>query len=208
MRDRDIRPPNSVESTSKSLLRRVKKGDQLAWQQLVSVYGPIVAFWIDAGRIQYDDASDIFQEVFTAVARNIGRFERADGAGKFRRWLKVITRNKVNDHFRNAEHGRATGGDAAWQNLQQIPASEVTDEDLESAAELDETENAIIVQEVLKSIRSEFREATWQSFWLTTVEDRNATDVGAELGLTPEAVRKNKSRVMVRLREALTEHGL
>jgi RNA polymerase sigma-70 factor (ECF subfamily) len=208
MRDREIRPPNSVETTSKSLLKRVQKGDQLAWQQLVTVYGPVVAYWIEVDRIKYDDANDIFQEVFTSVAKSIGRFEREDGAGKFRRWLKVITRNKVHDHFRNSEQGRAVGGDTAYQSLQRIPDAEVSDDELASAGELDETENAIIVQEVLKTIKGEFREATWLSFWLTTVEDRNATNVGEELGLTPEAVRKNKSRVMTRLREALAAHGL
>jgi RNA polymerase sigma-70 factor, ECF subfamily len=42
-------------------------------------------------------------------------------------------------------------------------------------------------------------------FWRTTVEDRAPVDLAAELGVTPAAVRKAKSRVLRRLKEEFGE---
>jgi RNA polymerase sigma-70 factor (ECF subfamily) len=53
----------------------------------------------------------------------------------------------------------------------------------------------------------EFEERTWQAFWRTAVDGRSAADVGAELGMTPGAVRVAKSRVLHRLREELGDQG-
>ena len=54
-------------------------------------------------------------------------------------------------------------------------------------------------------IRDEFEPRTWQAFWLTAVEGRTPTEVSAELGMSPGAVRVAKSRVLQRLREELGE---
>ena len=56
-------------------------------------------------------------------------------------------------------------------------------------------------------IREEFEERTWAAFWRTAVEGRAAKDVGAELSMTPGAVRVAKSRVLHRLREELGDLG-
>jgi RNA polymerase sigma-70 factor (ECF subfamily) len=55
----------------------------------------------------------------------------------------------------------------------------------------------------LEQIRGEFEERTWQAFWRTAVEGRAPRDVGAELSMSPGAVRVAKSRVLHRLREEL-----
>ena len=53
----------------------------------------------------------------------------------------------------------------------------------------------------LELVRGEFEERTWQMFWLVVVEDRLPADVAAQLGVSPAAVRKAKSRVLHRLKE-------
>ncbi len=206
MNHEQIRPPNSVDSTSKSLLKRIKQGDEIAWQQLANLYGPIISFWIKEHQLAHEDAQDVYQEVFSAVAKNIERFERHEGAGKFRCWLKVITQSKVTNHFRRSSAERAVGGTTEIRNLDEIADPEVDDNEIDGAPDLTETENAAIVQGVIRLIQDEFRESTWQSFWLTAIDGKSAVEVAAELALTSEAVRKNKSRVLARLREALAEH--
>jgi len=205
MNDELFRHPNTVESTSKSLLSRVKKRDQAAWQQLVGIYGPVVAYWIRSGQVRRQDSGDVFQEVFASVAASVDRFERQEGTGKFRRWLKVITQNKVNDFFRMNHVAKATGGDRAQQQMNSIPDLLVDAIEIDPVVDLSESENALIVQSALQVIKKEFREVSWQSFWLTVMEDNSASEAGAKLGISADAVRKNKSRVMTRLREILEE---
>jgi len=57
-------------------------------------------------------------------------------------------------------------------------------------------------------IEDDFQPQTWQAFWQTAVEGQDAAQVALELGMTPQAVRKAKSRVMQRLREELARFGV
>ena len=45
--------------------------------------------------------------------------------------------------------------------------------------------------------------APWKAFWAVQMDGRGTDEVGAELGLTPSAVRKAKFRVLRRLREEM-----
>jgi len=93
---------DSVGSTSPSLIERVRQRDEEAWGRLVWLYGPLVDCWIRRKGVSRADAKDIFQEVFSAVASGIDGFRKDRPGDSFRAWLRVITRNKVNDHFRRA----------------------------------------------------------------------------------------------------------
>lgn len=64
-------------STSSSLLVRVKARDQEAWTRLVRLYGPLVDFWLRRAGLQSADAHDVLQDVFQAVARQIGQTSRS-----------------------------------------------------------------------------------------------------------------------------------
>ena len=50
-------------------------------------------------------------------------------------------------------------------------------------------------------VKHEFQPATWQAFWGTAVEGRQAQEVGAALKMTSGAVYVAKSRVLARLRD-------
>jgi DNA-directed RNA polymerase specialized sigma24 family protein len=100
----------------------------------------------------------------------------------------------------------ATGGDLGLCQMNNIVDPQVGEEELDDSSQLDEIDNAMIFRSILEMVRSKFRANTWQCFWLTVIEDQNSADVAKELGLTAEAVRKNKSRVIARLREVMESH--
>ena len=60
-----------------------------------------------------------------------------------------------------------------------------------------------LLRKALESIRGEFHDRTWQAFWGVVVEGRTASDVAADLEMTPGSVRVSKSRVLLRLRREL-----
>ena len=199
-------PPNQLATTSAILLERVSQKDPEAWQRLVSLYAPVVRYWIRRGGLSGDELRDVFQETFVAVSRNMGRFQRESGVARFRGWLKTITASKVNDHYRRrAKHPVGPGGTDAFQQLGRLrdTAHQPGDEEDAALAPSDET---FLVQRTLGIVRKEFRERTWKSFQRTAMDGLNAKEVAEELGMTPLAVRKAKSRVMQRLKEALASH--
>jgi RNA polymerase sigma-70 factor, ECF subfamily len=117
-------------STSSGLLRRVKLQDAEAWRRLVRLYGPLVFLWCRQFGASGEDAADVAQEVWIAVAAKLADFRRDGPQHSFRGWLWTITRNKLRDRRRDPEPSAAGGSDAQrW--LSQVP-----DEPPESAEQV------------------------------------------------------------------------
>ena len=193
-------PRISVESTSSDLISKVKEHDAEAWSRLVNLYGPLVDFWVRRTGLQDADISDVFQDVFAAVAGGIERFRKERKGDSFRGWLRTIVRSKITDHFRrgNRQPVGAGGSDAhVW--LHQMSA-------VDSGSDLDEA-NAIHQLRVrgLELIRGEFEERTWQMFWRCAVDEQPTREIAEEFGVSASAIRLAKSRVLRRLRDELGE---
>jgi RNA polymerase sigma-70 factor (ECF subfamily) len=191
---------SSSTRTPRSLIDRARTADPVAWAAFVDLYGPLVLRWCRRWQLQETDAADILQDVFLAVSTHLATFRRERAGDTFRGWLRVILRNKVNDHFRRL--GREPGGEGGTEaNLR---FSRI--EDLEPATDLsavgDGSERRLF-HSCCERVRSEFQENTWQAFWRTAVEGRPAADVAAELSMSPVGVRVAKSRVLMRLRQEL-----
>ena len=185
-------------STSRSLLADAKLADPAAWERVVRLYAPLVAYWCRQWGVAEQDIGDVLQDVFSAVAGHLDHFRKERLGDTFRGWLSTIARNKVRDHFRQrAAEPAAAGGTEATRQLQQIP-------DPAADAELPEVADDLplddLLRKALASIRGEFHERTWQAFWGAVVEGRAAADVAADLDMKPGAVRVAKSRVLLRLR--------
>ncbi len=169
-------------------------------ERLVNLYAPLVHRWCRSAGLQEQDAADIFQEVFRSVLVYIGGFRKERQGHTFRGWLRRITQNKVRDHFRRLGRDvRGEGGSSAQQRLAQLPEPQPIEG---AVASEDEAERGLFSR-ALELIRSEFEERTWAAFFQTAVEGRLPRDVGADLSMSPGAVRVAKCRVLQRLREEL-----
>ncbi len=190
-------------SRDAQLIERAKAHDETAWIELVRVYGPLVDWWLGQTRLTPEDRDDVFQEVFTTVARRLGEFRRDRPHDNFRGWLRVITRSRVVDHVRREDRQPAAeGGDEAQQRLLQLP--ELPFDRAARKAE-QEQEISLVVRQALDLVRATVQPATWDAFWRVVVDGESPQQVAAELGVTDVAVRMAKSRVLRRLRELLSE---
>jgi RNA polymerase sigma-70 factor, ECF subfamily len=192
--------PGGERGTSLTLLQRARSKDQEAWQRLVQLYAPLGYSWCNRGGVRAEDADDLVQEVFqAAAAAGLDSFRRDRPGDTFRGWLRGITRNLVAlYHRRQGRQPRAPGGTDALRRLQEIPADApaMPDDADDPPAEL-----RGLYHRALELVRGEFEKRTWRMFWLTVVEGRSPVDIAAELGVTPAAVRKAKSRVLHRLKQ-------
>jgi RNA polymerase sigma-70 factor (ECF subfamily) len=196
----DVVSPSSA--SSRNLVARVKAGDAAAWDRMVTLYAPLVYRWCRGWDLPEQEIADIFQEVFHAVATHVASFRKETKSDTFRGWLRTITHNKVYDHFRKLGREPAgAGGTDAQIRFASLPANPAPEDD-DSGVQRAETR---LCREVLDQIRCEFEERTWQAFWLTAVDGREAKEAALDLGMSPGAVRVAKSRVLRRLREELGE---
>src|SRR5262249_47018492 len=116
-------------ATSRSLLARVQADEPAAWERLVRLYAPLVLHWCRGTGLQDQDVADVFQEVFQAVSRHVGRFRKERQQDTFRGWLRRITQNKLHDHFRRlGQEERGVGGSSARERLAQVPSPPPADD--------------------------------------------------------------------------------
>jgi RNA polymerase sigma-70 factor (ECF subfamily) len=199
-------PPADSErgNTPRTLLARAKENDPTAWGRLVHLYTPLVYHWCGRCGVRRPDADDIVQEVFRAALGSLGGFRRDHPGATFRGWLRGVTRNTLNDHFRRAgREVRAEGGTDAYLRMHGVAArpAEPADE-ADPPAEL-----SGLYRRALELVRGEFEDRTWRAFWQAAVDGRRPADVAADLGVTAAAVRQAKSRVLRRLREEIGDLG-
>lgn len=183
-----------MDSTSASLLRRLRQPDQeAAWQRFVDLYAPLVYHWSRGQGLNPTDAADLVQEVLAVLVTKLPEFEY-DSTRRFRGWLKTVTVNKVRDFQRRQATRPSTGVDETIERI-----SVVDTVDLFEEAEY----RNFLVKRAVALMQDEFQDQTWRACWKHVVEGRRAADVAQELGITANAVHIAKCRVMRRLREEL-----
>lgn len=187
-------------STSLSLLDLVRQRNQEAWNRLTYLYAPLVHHWCHSWGVHGPDTEDLCQEVFQAVVLGLATFRRDRPGDTFRGWLRVIARRKFLDHCRQRQRQpQAEGGSDAHLRMQRVEEPEQPD------GQDPPEEVTRLHHRALELIHSQFEERTWQAFWHCAVEGRAPVDVGHDMGMTPAAVRKAKSRVLQRLKSELGE---
>jgi RNA polymerase sigma-70 factor (ECF subfamily) len=207
-----IKSPNSfrgeMPSLSTSLLFNARAMQPEAWARLVDVFSPIVYRWARRSGLAEADAADVVQDVFLAVAKGIGGFERQKDSGSFRSWLATITRNRIRDFFRKkARYETAEGGTRALQRLNQMSADapqEPSDAELDQSVDLAELGHRIPAR-VLQILKADCEPKTWQAFWMTAVLGDSASDVAQRLNINVASVYQAKSRMLRRLRKRIDE---
>lgn len=192
-------PRNEHPTASTGLLQGVQRMEPGDWSRLVTTFGPIVYSWCRRAGVPEDDCPDLVQNVFLTVAKSVGTFRRVKAEGSFRSWLATIVRSRVCDYFRKEPfRARAAGGSDAHRDIEQIEAS------WESTIAPEST-HTLLVRRVLEMIEGDFAPATWQAFWLTTIEGRPAVEVASITNLSVGSIYQSKSRVLRRLREEMNK---
>ena len=116
---------DSSAGTSPTLLARLRTAEPAAWHRVVHLYSPLVFSWGRRAGLSSEDAADVMQDVWAAVAKAIPRFEHTAVGSTFRGWLYTVSRNKLADFFRRrSNRPTAEGGSDAQGRWAEVPESE------------------------------------------------------------------------------------
>lgn len=161
------------------------------------VYG-----WCRKTGLQPADAADVTQDVFRSILQALPRFTREKENATFRGWIRRITQRRIIDfRTRRARQGISPGGSVAQAQLLELTESPAIEESHPDLGRLRLTKK-------IHEIQGEFESATWQAFIRSAVDGCNAADIARELGISVNAVYVAKSRVLKRLRTALSSLDL
>jgi RNA polymerase sigma-70 factor (ECF subfamily) len=199
-------------SIPSSLLLRLQANDQEAWRRLVELYGPVVYKRCRKGGVPARDAGDVGQGVFNTAYRSIAGFRRASPGDSFRGWLSRLIQRRVADYHRRRQRvveGEPRGGSDAQRVLVEAPGEEIQpssglDGRPDPGApptDPDPAETNELVRRALRLIRENFERKTWDVVWLVVMRRVPVEDVATQAGMSVNAVRIAKTRVIQRLRE-------
>lgn len=183
-----------VETTSVNLLRKLKSPNaDSAWERFTDLYVPLIYYWSRQHGLNSDDASDLVQDVLSTLVIKLSDFEY-DANKRFRGWLHTITLNRARDWERRQKNRAGTGHSSFMERLPETGGPDL----------FDEVEyRAYLVERARRLIATEFEPLTWEACWKYVTENLSADEVAAELGISANAVRVAKCRVLKRLREEL-----
>ena len=210
MKRSNVKPAEvDLSVTSTDLLRQARANSQTAWQQLVTRYSRRIYRWCRRAGLQPPDAADVTQEVLHAVARKLGDFHRDRPGDTFRGWLRRITNNKVNDYYRkqNKTADKAPGGvnQVEFLAAAQEPSGTWNTSLLASDVSIVSSFKNQHIQKVIKNVRANISQRDWKLFWRIAVDGQSAADAARELGITANAARLVKMRVLKRLKNGLAD---
>lgn len=182
--------------TRPSLLLRIRDfRDEDAWNQFIELYAPLIYGYLRKRNIQDADAGDLTQDVLSSVTSTANDFTYDPQRGSFRGWLLTVTRNKMLN-FVSRKKAQAGSGDSGVQRaIEEMTAEE------DDRSQWDLEYERRLFEWAAEKARSEFRDSTWQAFWLTAVDNQSASAVAEKLDLSVGAVYVAKSRVTARLRQ-------
>ena len=188
----------TAQKTSASLLLRIRDHqDESAWGDFLRVYMPLVYSYGLKYGLQDSDAADLAQETIRRVFRAIDSFEYDPNKGSFRGWLLTVARNELR-RMKNRLDGTTSGsGDT---DVARILAEEP------SRNEQDKWEREYqlhMFHWAANQVERDFRQGTWQAFWLSVVENEPIEKVSKTLQMSPGAIYIARSRVLARIRNLI-----
>jgi RNA polymerase sigma-70 factor (ECF subfamily) len=188
-----------VPTTRPSLIVRIRDlKDEEAWRQFVGLYTPLVYRYARKRGLQDADAADLAQDVLRALAA--GGIDYDPQRGPFRAWFYGLARHKLCDFLAaQARACRGTGDTFAQQRLAEEPAP------TEEAVIWDLEYERRLFEWAVDQVRGEFRNQTWQAFWQSAVQGKQAKDIAAALGMSLGAVYIAKSRVLARVKKEIQQ---
>jgi RNA polymerase sigma-70 factor (ECF subfamily) len=209
-----------MSTITSSLLARLQAvvPDEEAWGRLIELFGPAVYDRCCRAGVPGQDVADVGQEVFVEVMRGIAQFRRDRPGDTFRGWLARITEHRIADYWRlrrRRPEGDAAGGSSARDRLAEVPVPSdggaiqptVLGGQEPTAGALPEPADAgdDLRGRALRLIAARFEPRTWQACWLVVMEGRPVEAAAEELGMTANAVRIAKSRVLTCLRDEFAD---
>lgn len=174
----------SSEMSDERLVEQAQAGDREAFFTLYNRYLKRVYNRVRS-RVPPDQAEDVTQEVFIAVMRSLNRFEMNSA---FSTWLYTIVNRKIADFYRQY-----------YRSSEKHSISLDDQNELSLAAEEQDMDEIVVVQQALESLPENYQEVILLRF----ADGLGFADIAAQTGKSLEATKSLYRRAIQALVEGV-----
>lgn len=192
------------QTTRTSLLRRLKDWqDGASWQEFFDIYGKIIYRVARKSGLTEQDAKDVVQETFIAIAKQMPKFDYNPALGAFKAWLLNLTRWRIADHFRRKQPPAARTHTAASTRRTRLieQVSDPAGQDWETVWEAEWQSNLLAT--ALDRVKARLEPQKYQVFDLYVNKEWPAEKVAARLSIPVSQVYLIKHRVTELLKKEI-----
>jgi RNA polymerase sigma-70 factor (ECF subfamily) len=185
--------------TSTSLLIRIRdRSDQRAWAAFDRRYSPLIRRWCREWFPR--DADDLVQEVLAKLVASAGAFDYDPRRGRFRGWLKTVTRHLMADLGRRPP---LPGKGVALDHPEAVAREARLDLEQRLRAEYD----LELLEAARQRVRPRVDPRTWSAYVATAERGRPPDEVAQELGLPVGSVYQARYSVVTLLKREVKALG-
>jgi RNA polymerase sigma-70 factor, ECF subfamily len=197
MKDHSVPQDVTSQSTlASSVLFRAQRGDGEAFVKITSLFGGLVYHWCRRAGLSPEDSEDVSQQIFLSVSRGLPGFKRVEPSDSFRGWLRIITRSRIMDFFRDNNRREVSVGGTSF--LERV--NSIVEQDDEPINE-ERMETNILVERAMSLLQSEFSANDCKAFHMLVIDAIAPREVAEKLGLSVNSVYIAKSRILKRMRD-------
>ncbi len=188
-------PDTDAYATRATIFVRLAAPDtelrELSWREFHQMYGPIIRGFARNAGLPAQEGDDILQEVMLGFFSVSGQFEYDPAKGRFRGYLKRATLNAVRARYRR--HRAAA----------RLEDNSVSADPATAAVAWDHEWSLSVLNRALREVATRFEAATFEAFELYGRRGVPVKASAKRTGLSVDAVRQAKCRVMKAVREEI-----
>jgi RNA polymerase sigma-70 factor (ECF subfamily) len=178
----------------KLLVENYLNGDELALEVLINKYFSLIYNYVSR-LVPKDEASDLVQDVFVRVWKNIKKIDF--NKASFKTWIFTIARNRVIDYFKKK---RSIPFSSLGDDRESF-SENIADEGSFIEEEILKTEDLETLNEALNKIDEKYREV----LILYYQEDMTFKEIGQLLNKPLNTVKSYHYRAILKLRDSLKD---
>ena len=191
--------------TRQSLLSRLRDlGDNESWRTFFDLYWRLLFNVARKSGLSDHQAEDVVQETVIAVARKMPGFQYDPDKGSFKRWLLLICRRRIQDHFRRLYSTAPKASEDFATVAAEFPAALLPPEDqIDGVWEQEWREN--IFRAALARVRQRANPKQYQVFDCCVLQNQRPAQVARMLGLNAAQVYLAKHRIGAAVKRTVKE---
>jgi RNA polymerase sigma factor (sigma-70 family) len=193
--------PRDELQTRPSLLSKVRRGEEDAWQEFYEFYRKFIYALATRSFLSHEEASDIVQETMASVHKYIADFKVDSDRAQFRTWLRTIVASRIADKKRKLQrdplaHPGLAHDTATDHSHRTAPINRIPDSGENDFAEIFDVQ---LKQSALAQAQDRIRQSAkiehFQVYDLYEIEQMSARDVAKTMGINEALVRLRSFRI-------------